>query len=58
MDELFSKLKSSEVDRDLRDKNKNPTDSDSLALVSSCGDTADANLPTRQCLVCTCVFAR
>ena len=48
MDELFSKLKSSEVDRGLRDKGKEPTDSHSLALVSSCGDTARANLPTRQ----------
>ena len=40
VDELFSKLKSSEVDRGLRDKSKNPTDSHSLALVSSRGDTA------------------
>ena len=48
MDELFSKLKSSVVDRGLRDKNKNPTESDSLALVSSRGDTAWANSSTRQ----------
>ena len=48
VDELFSKLKSSEVDRGLRDKGKEPTDSHSLALVSGRGDTARANLPTRQ----------
>ena len=46
VDELFSKLKSSEVDRGLRDKDKEPTDSHSLALVSGRGDTARANLPT------------
>ena len=48
VDELFSKLKSSEVDRGLRDKGKEPTDSYSLALVSGRDDTARANLPTRQ----------
>ena len=59
VDELFSKLKSSEVDRGLRDKGKEPTDSHSLALVSGCGDTACANPPTRQfSIVYACFFAR
>jgi hypothetical protein len=35
VDELFSKLKSSEVDRGVRAKIENPTDPHSLALVSS-----------------------
>jgi hypothetical protein len=34
VDELFSKLKSSEVDRGVRAKIENPTDPHSLALVS------------------------
>jgi hypothetical protein len=51
--ELFSKLKSSEVDRGVRAKIKNPTDPHSLALVSS--SRTNANMSSRQfslsCLV-------
>jgi hypothetical protein len=46
VDELFSKLKSSEVDRGVRAKIENPTDSHSLALVS-CSRT-NANMSLRQ----------
>ena len=47
VDELFSKLKSSEVDRGLRAKSGNSTDSQSLALVSGRGATSSANPSTR-----------
>jgi hypothetical protein len=51
--ELFSKLKSSEVDRGVRAKIKNPTDPHRLALVSS--SRTNANMSSRQfslsCLV-------
>jgi hypothetical protein len=53
VDELFSKLKSSEVDHGVRAKIENPTDSYSLALVS--GSRTNANVSSRQfslsCLV-------
>jgi hypothetical protein len=53
VDELFSKLKSSEVDRGVRAKIENPTDPHSLALVSGSG--THANMPLRHfslsCLV-------
>jgi hypothetical protein len=53
VDELFSKLKSSEVDRGVRAKIENPTDPYSLALVS--GSMTNANMSLRQfslsCLV-------
>jgi hypothetical protein len=53
MDELFSKLKSSEVDRGVRAKIKNPTDPHSLALISA--SRTNANMSLRQfflsCLV-------
>jgi hypothetical protein len=53
VDELFSKLKSSEVDRGVRAKIENPTDPHSLALISS--SRTNANMSTRQfslsCLV-------
>jgi hypothetical protein len=53
VDELFSKLKSSEVDRGVRAKIENPTDPHSLALVS--GSRNNANMSSRQfslsCLV-------
>jgi hypothetical protein len=53
VDELFSKLKSSEVDRGVRAKIENPTDPHSLALVS--GSRTNANMSSRQfylsCLV-------
>jgi hypothetical protein len=42
VDELFSKLKSSEVDRGVRAKIENPTDTHSLALVS--GSRTYANM--------------
>jgi hypothetical protein len=42
VDELFSKLKSSEMDRGVRAKIENPTDSHSLALVS--GSRTNANM--------------
>jgi hypothetical protein len=53
VDELFSKLKSSEVDRGVRAKIENPTDPHSLALVS--GSRTNANMSSRHfslsCLV-------
>jgi hypothetical protein len=53
VDELFSKLKSSEVDRGVRAKIKNPTDLHSLALVS--GSRTNSNMSSRHfslyCLV-------
>lgn len=45
VDELFSKLKSSEVDRKLNTKSMSPTDPHSLALVSGSG--SQANTSTR-----------
>jgi hypothetical protein len=50
VDELFSKLKSSEVDRGVRAKIENPTDPHSLALVS-CSRT-NANMSLRHFLSC------
>jgi hypothetical protein len=55
VDELFSKLKSSEVDRGVRAKIENPTDPHSLALVS--GSRTNANMSSRHflCLaLCPC----
>jgi hypothetical protein len=53
VDELFSKLKSSEVDRGVRAKIENPTDPYSLALVS--GSRTNTNMSSREfslsCLV-------
>jgi hypothetical protein len=53
VDELFSKLKSSEVDCGVRAKKENPTNPHSLALVS--GSRTNANMPPRHfslsCLV-------
>jgi hypothetical protein len=53
VDELFSKLKSSEVDRGVRAKIENPTDPHSLVLVF--GSRTSANMSSRQfslsCLV-------
>jgi hypothetical protein len=53
VDELFSKLKSSEVDRGVRAKIENPTDPHSLALIF--GSRTNANMSSRQfslsCLV-------
>jgi hypothetical protein len=53
VDKLFSKLRSSEVDRGVRARIKNPTDPHSLALVS--GPRTNANMSSRQfflsCLV-------
>jgi hypothetical protein len=46
VDEMFSKLKSSEVDRGVCAKNENPTDPHSLALVS--GSRTNANISSRQ----------
>jgi hypothetical protein len=46
VDELFSKLKSSEVDRGVCAKIENPTDPHSLALVS--GSRTNANMSSRQ----------
>jgi hypothetical protein len=45
VDEVFSKLKSSEVDRGVRAKTENPTDPHSLALVSS--SRTNANMSSR-----------
>jgi hypothetical protein len=45
VDELFSNLKSSEVDRGVRAKVKNPTNPHSLALVS--GSRTNANMSSR-----------
>jgi hypothetical protein len=55
VDELFAKLKSSEVDHGARAKIENPTDPHSLALVS--GSRTNANMSSRQffCLaLCPC----
>jgi hypothetical protein len=53
VDELFSKLKSSKVDRGVRAKIENPTDPHSLALIS--GSRTNANMSSRHfslsCLV-------
>jgi hypothetical protein len=53
VDELYSKLKSSEVDRGVRAKIENPTDPHSMALM--CGSRTNANMSSRQfflyCLV-------
>jgi hypothetical protein len=46
VDELFSKLKSSEVDHGVRANIENPTDPHSLALVS--GSRTNANMSSRQ----------
>jgi hypothetical protein len=46
VDELFSKLKSSEVDRGVRAKIENPIDPHSLALVS--GSRTNANMSSIQ----------
>jgi hypothetical protein len=46
VDELFSKLKSSEVDRGVHARIENPTDPHSLALVSGSG--TNANMSSRQ----------
>jgi hypothetical protein len=56
MDELFSKLKSSEVDRGVRAKIENPTDPHSLALISA--SRTNANMSSRQFFVLPCVHAR
>jgi hypothetical protein len=45
VDEMFSKLKSSEVDRGVRAKIENPTDPHSVALIS--GSRTNANMSLR-----------
>jgi hypothetical protein len=47
MNELFSNLKSTEVDRGMTAKIEGPTDSHSLALVSGSKGKANANPSTR-----------
>jgi hypothetical protein len=54
VDKLFSKLKSSEVDRGVRAKIENPTDPHSLALVS--GSRTNANMFSRQFSLSCLVF--
>jgi hypothetical protein len=56
VDELFSKLKSSEVDRGACAKIKNPTDPRSLALIS--GSRTNANMSSRHFFVLPRVHAR
>jgi hypothetical protein len=57
VDELFSKLKSSEVDRGVHAKIENPTDPHSLALVS--GSRTNANTSSRHFFfVLPCVHAK
>jgi hypothetical protein len=46
VDELFSKLRSSEVDHGVRAKIENPTDPHSMALIS--GSRTNANMSSRQ----------
>jgi hypothetical protein len=46
VDELFSRLKSFEVDRGVRAKIRNPTDPHSLALVSSSRTNANMSSET------------
>jgi hypothetical protein len=47
MSELFSKLKSAEVDRDMTAKIEGPTDSHSLALIGGSKEKSNANPSTR-----------
>jgi hypothetical protein len=47
MNELFSKLKSAEVDRGITTKIEGPTDSHSLALISGSEGKTNANPSTR-----------
>jgi hypothetical protein len=55
VDELFSKLKSSEVDRGVCAKIENPTDPHSLALVSGLRTNANMSLKHFLCLaLCPC----
>jgi hypothetical protein len=56
VDGLFSRLKSSEVDRGVRAKIENPTDPHSLDLVS--GSRTNANMSLRQFFVLPYVHAR
>jgi hypothetical protein len=56
VDELFSKLKSSEVDCGVRAKIENPTDPHSLALVSV--SRTNANMFFRHFFVLPCVHSR
>jgi hypothetical protein len=51
LNELFSKLKSDEVDRDMTAKIEGPTDSQSLALVDGSKGMANTNHPTG-CSLC------
>jgi hypothetical protein len=53
VDELFSKLKSSEVDHGVRANIENPTDPHSLALVSGSRTNAIGQ-STRSLYLCTC----
>jgi hypothetical protein len=54
--ELFSRLKSSELDSGVCAKIENPTDPHSLALIS--GSRTNANVSSRQFFVLHCVHAR
>jgi hypothetical protein len=56
VDELFSKLKSSEVDRGVPANIENPTDPHSLALVS--GSRTNANMSWRHFFVLSCIHSR
>jgi hypothetical protein len=56
VDELFSELKSSVVDRGVRAKIKNPTDPHSLALVS--GSRTNATMSWRHFCVLSCVHTK
>jgi hypothetical protein len=47
MNELFSKLKSAEVDWGMRNKIEGPTDSHSLALIGGSKEKSNANPSTR-----------
>jgi hypothetical protein len=51
VNELFSKLKSAEVDRGVTARLESPTDSHSLALVGGLGAKSNANASSR-CTLC------
>jgi hypothetical protein len=56
VDELFSKLKSVEVDRGVTTKIESPTDSHSLALVRGSGARTNANPSSRKCSMSSLMY--
>jgi hypothetical protein len=58
MNELFSKLKSAEVDRGMTAKIERPTDYHSLALIDGLKGKSNTNPSTRMFLVLFDIYAR